>query len=84
MLNDKKDSVKAWMLRQLQCDRETYDDCGEVNCTLLGENAAQEFLLYESDGETIPELVFDWAVEVEWALLDLIQDEKDKDPDELN
>ncbi len=38
---------------------------GEVNLTLLAESAAQRFDLYEDDADaTIPEWVFDMAVEV--------------------
>lgn len=53
-MNEKE--VKSWMIRNAELD-----DCGEVNCTQLGESAAQQFNLYE--GDDIPEEVFELAFE---------------------
>lgn len=57
--------VKNWMTRELQNNSSDYDDCGEVNCTRLAENAAQAMDLYLDDPDfTIPSEVFDAAVMV--------------------
>jgi len=54
-----KRKVKKWMRDNLS---EYVDECGEYNCTQLGENACQHFDLYK--GDDIPEWIFDMAVEV--------------------
>ena len=61
---NQQDQARDWMRAELTYEPETYDDCNEVNCTLLAETCASELDLYEDDGETIPEWVFDLAVEV--------------------
>lgn len=54
--------VRAWMTQHVD---EYVDECNEYDCTKLAEDAAQEFDLYEdNDTFTIPEWVFDLAVEV--------------------
>jgi len=58
-------AVKAYM-------REVYDEhvaplTGEGNATLLAEDAAQVLDLYGPAPEyDIPDVVFEWAHEVEW------------------
>ena len=57
----KRNDVVAWMNRE----REHYIDmCGENNCTGLAEDAADALDIYEADGSTIPEWVFDLSFEV--------------------
>jgi len=51
------------MLKELSINSEEYDDSGEINCTLLAENMADKYDLYEGDNYDIPEYVFDCAVE---------------------
>jgi hypothetical protein len=47
------------------CEERAFSgDSGEVNATKLAEDAADEFDLYEPDGETIPEYLFDYTAEV--------------------
>ena len=60
----KKTLITNWMIRELDDDYDSYDDCGEINTTLLAENCAQDLNLYEEDDETIPEEVFEIAFEV--------------------
>lgn len=48
--------VKRWMRIHLS---EYVDECGELDCTKLAEDAAQEFDLYEGDDCDIPEWVFE-------------------------
>ena len=52
------------MVSELNRNFKDYDDgCGDINCTLLAENIANEYDLCEDDAEcTIPEEVFDAAV----------------------
>jgi hypothetical protein len=54
--------VNRWM----SLNREDYiDQCGELDCTKLAEEAADMFNLYENDDEaTIPEWVFEMAAEL--------------------
>lgn len=41
------------------------DKCGDINCTKLAEDACDSFNLYEDDDDaTIPEWIFDCAVDV--------------------
>ena len=54
-----RNKVKRWMKNNLH---DYVDECGEYNCTLLAENACQEFNLYK--GDDIPEWLFDMAVGV--------------------
>lgn len=54
--------VKRWMIVNID---NFIDECNEVDCTSMAENAAEEFDLYEDDVDyTIPEFVFDLAVNV--------------------
>jgi hypothetical protein len=47
-------------------DYATSPKTGEVNCTAMAESCACEFDLYEDKVEwVIPEVVFDWAVDVD-------------------
>lgn len=51
------------MVKELTYDFPIYDDCGDVNYTLLAENMADKFDLYEDNVDyVIPEWVFDIAV----------------------
>jgi hypothetical protein len=60
--------VAKWMFIEVKLYPARYDtfNCGEVNCTLLAENAAQEFDLYE--GNDIPEWLFEVSAEVDRIL----------------
>lgn len=59
-----KSKATQWMRNALKYDLDDYNYFGEVNCTKLAENCANELDLYEDDEYTIPELLFDLAVEV--------------------
>ena len=60
-----KENPKNWMKNELQWNREEYIEWGEINTTKLAENCANALLLYLDDFDaTIPEEVFDLAVEV--------------------
>jgi hypothetical protein len=58
-----KSKVRNWMRREVL---NYLDDCNEINCTKLAEDAADEFNLYVDDPEegTIPEWVFDMSFQV--------------------
>lgn len=57
--------AKKWMIVMLQKDPKTYQDsAGEWNCTLLAEDCANIFDIYENENFDIPEWVFDLAVDV--------------------
>lgn len=58
--------VSRYMQDQAETRHGDFDphNCGETNATLLAEDAAAHFDLYETDGETIPEEVFEIALEV--------------------
>jgi hypothetical protein len=59
-----KETIKKHMATELQRNQRIYDDgCGDINCTLLAENIAQKYDLYEGEDFNIPEKVFDAAVE---------------------
>jgi len=60
--------ANTWMKEELKFNAGIYLDCGEVNCTKLAENCAYELDLYVGDEYTIPEEVFDLAVDTaeEW------------------
>jgi hypothetical protein len=65
--NELQLKVQTWMEKQLAYNCKEYDDCGEINYTLLAETAASEFELYENgdyDDAVIPEWVFDLSVDV--------------------
>lgn len=71
--------IRKWMFRQLDHFRKDYLDCGEVNATVLAENAAHEFDLYEENADaTIPEEVFDMAVEISEQFEDDNEEEDDE------
>ena len=56
-----------WMKNQLRHEAETYDYGGDINCTKLAEDAAEELDLYENAECDIPDEVFDAAVDAaEW------------------
>jgi hypothetical protein len=57
-----KSFVKCWMRNNV---RQYVDGCGEVNFTKLAEDAADEFEVYEGVECTIPEWVFEFAIETE-------------------
>lgn len=59
-----QEEVKEWMEKEILYNRSDYDDCGECDCTLLAENAAQMFDLYEGDDCDIPDWIFELAVEI--------------------
>lgn len=73
---ENKDAVRRWMAQNAG----SYYDCGEVNTTLLGEDAAGEFDLYEDEEEyIIPECVFELAAEVaDWSVSSHIKEGVDK------
>lgn len=52
--------VKSWM----KVNYVDYIDCGEIQCTQLAEAAADNFDIYEDAEYTIPEKVYDLAVDV--------------------
>ena len=58
-----RNKVENWMRREVQ---EYLDECNEINCTKLAEDAANEFNLYVNDPEegTIEEWVFELAFQV--------------------
>jgi hypothetical protein len=58
-----KSRVKNWMLREVQ---QYLDECNEINCTKLAEDAADKFDLYVDDPEegTIEEWVFEMSFQV--------------------
>lgn len=60
-------SVMNFWLRNLNKNKEMYvDDAGELNITLLGEEAAEHFGVMSDNGQTeIEQQLFDWAVEFE-------------------
>ena len=68
-LNINSNNIKAYMRSQLDLRPEYFDtyNCGEINMTLLAEDAAQEFDLYEDDviSEGIFEIAFEVAEEYE-------------------
>lgn len=43
--------ILLWMCKELSENESRYLDCGEVNTTLLAENAADHFNLYLDDTE---------------------------------
>ena len=54
--------AKSFMVKNLE---EYIDQCNEIDCTKLAEDAANEFNIYEDEiNYEIPEWVFDLAVEV--------------------
>ena len=57
-----EEQVKEYMRDNVELfiDEET----GEVNCTLLAEDTAKELDLYIDAAWTIPEEVYDWAVDI--------------------
>ncbi len=68
------DKIRVWMENELISSCADYDDCGELNSTLLAENCAAELDLYEGDDCTIPEEVFDMAASEE--ILDCFEENK--------
>lgn len=56
--------AKIWMRNALNYEFNEYDYYGEVNHTKLTENCANALNLYDEDGETIPEELFDLAIDV--------------------
>lgn len=76
------DQLVKKMVNKLQHHFEDYDDYGEVNCTKLSEDIADEFDLYEGEDGKIPERVFEAAVEAAEAYESL--KENDEQSEELN
>lgn len=65
MNNEEIKKARVWMKNALLYDYESYDDCGEVICTKLAEDCADELNLYENEDEgTISEDMFELAVDV--------------------
>jgi hypothetical protein len=61
-MNERKTRMKRWMQRNVST---FVDRCNEVNCTGMAEEAAQVFETFENRVDwTIPEWVFDMAVDV--------------------
>lgn len=58
-MNEKK--IRQWMKNNSQTCRDNLT--GEMNNTMLAEQAAEEFDLYEGDECKIPDEVFDIAAE---------------------
>ena len=63
-LQQQRTNIKNWMRGELAQFKNDYLNCGEINCTLLAENCADVLNLYIGDEYTIPEEVFDLAVDV--------------------
>lgn len=63
-LIDRKPVARKWMRDELLMCRDLYDDCGEINCTMLAENCADAFDIYVGPEEDIPEWVFDLSVDI--------------------
>jgi hypothetical protein len=62
-----RNKVKKWMLSNYRDYVDPVTD--ELNCTMLAEQAANMFDLYNNDMEfDIPEEVFEWASEVSMQL----------------
>lgn len=55
-MNELQIKVKRWMRINL---KDYIDECNELDCTRLAEDAANEFDLYEGDNCDIPEWVFE-------------------------
>ena len=63
--NPNKLGCMSWMRNELRFDPDAYDDCGEIDRTLLAENAADALELYADDFDaTIPEWVFELAHDI--------------------
>lgn len=61
MLSKKQlESAKKWMLENLSDEK--YNDCNELNSTLLAEDCADDLDMYEGDDFDIPEELFELAV----------------------
>lgn len=59
--------VRRLMINECMVNRSLYEDCGELNTTLIAESFASEYDLYvnDSNGEPqIPNQLFDWAFEI--------------------
>lgn len=56
-----KNKLIKIMFKEIDLNHSEYEDCGEINCTKLAENIAEEYFLYE-EYYNIPEYVFDAAV----------------------
>jgi len=56
--------IRDWMRKELSLNFEEYNDCGEINCTLLAENCCEELDGYEGEDYDIPEEFYDLAVEI--------------------
>lgn len=55
--------IKFHMLKLLFQEPKTFDDYGEINCTILAERTAEDLDLYlDKIDYVIPEEVFDMAV----------------------
>src|SRR3990167_8360703 len=56
--------IRDWMRKELSLNFEEYNDCGEIDCTLLAENCCEELDGYEGEDYDIPEEFYDLAVEI--------------------
>ena len=78
-----KARAKKWMMDTLfeaheSGDDNDYFDCGEIQCTALAENCADEYDLMDDDGdieEWVLELAVDVAEEFEDELASVKEDE---------
>lgn len=76
------DKLVKIMVKELQNNFDDYDDSGEVNCTKLAENMADEHDLFEGNDDKIPDYVFDCAAEAAEKYESL--KDNDEENDELN
>ncbi len=76
------DQLVKIMVKKLQYNFEDYNDHGEVDCTKLSEDIANEFDLYEDDDGKIPERVFEAATEAAEVYENL--KDNDEGSEELN
>lgn len=53
--------AKRYMRHMMTTNPAPFDDCGEVNCTLLAEVAQDEFDMFSREAD---DAFGDWAVEV--------------------
>jgi hypothetical protein len=59
-----KNQCYQYWTQEMKVNPEMYMDCGEINTTTLGENAAQHFDCMSDEGNSdIEQDIFDWAVD---------------------
>jgi len=61
MTKEELNKYFQWMKKNIE---DYIDECGEVDCTSLAENCADNFYIYEDEIDfKIPDEIFDLAVE---------------------